>query len=47
MDDRETRDLLKRLVELSESQVTLLTDVKGKLDELILGIGTVADGLIS
>ena len=46
MDDPEILGLLTRLVEQSESQVTLLTAISAKLDELNQGIATVADGVI-
>lgn len=46
MEDPETVDLLRRLLEQSEAQVTLLTAMSAKLDELNQGIATVADGVI-
>lgn len=46
MEDSETSDLLRRLLEQSEAQVTLLTAMSAKLDEMNQGIATVADGVI-
>lgn len=46
MEDSEISGLLTRLVEQSESQVTLLAAISAKLDELNQGIATVADGVI-
>jgi hypothetical protein len=46
MEDSETSDLLKKLLEQSEAQVALLTAMSAKLDEINQGIATVADGVI-
>lgn len=46
MEDSEIQDLLRSIVEQSESQVALLTAISAKLDEMNQGIATVADGVI-
>ena len=46
MNESETSDLLQLLVEGSELQVELLTAISAKLDDLNLGIATVADGVM-
>lgn len=44
MNDSEMADLLSKLLECSEAQVTLLTAISLKLDDLNLGIATAVDG---
>lgn len=46
MNESETADLLRKLVESSNAQVELLTAISAKLDDLNLGIATVADGVM-